>query len=231
MKVTETNLGFLIETGKFIALFGGQKAILGNLTSSYEDFEFIRVKQTHGDKSVLSEDISLDYKIEADGHFTQKSRIALCVSSADCIPVLVYDPQMEFIAAIHAGWRGVANRIVPKTLQQLQALGAKPEFMQVLIGPHIQMQSFEVQTEVRDDILSSIDFAAHQPESLYHKTLSKDKALVDLNQVMKTQLQEAGIAFDNLYNLHLDTLSDHRFHSFRRDKEKSGRQLSFICKP
>jgi copper oxidase (laccase) domain-containing protein len=45
---------------------------------------------------------------------------------------------------------------------------------------------------------------------------------------MKTQLQSCGIAFDNLYNLHIDTFTDPRFHSHRRDKEHAGRQLSFI---
>jgi YfiH family protein len=230
MKVTETNLGFLIETEKFTALFGGQKAALGSLKTSFEEFNFIRVKQTHGDKSVLSADPTLDYQVEADAHFTKAPLTALCVSTADCMPILIYDPKMEFIAAIHAGWRGVVNRIVPKTIEHLKTLGCQPENLQILLGPHIQMNSFEVKYPVRDEILSSIHFVADHPESLYHRNISGEKTLVNLNQVMKTQLQETGIQFDHLYNLYIDTFSDLRFHSFRREKEKAGRQLSFICR-
>lgn len=230
MKVTETNLGFLIETPKITALLGGEKAQILNLKSSYEKWDFIRVKQTHSDIVVHSKDIALDYQVEADSHFTDLSKTAICVSTADCIPVLLYDPQTEIIAAVHAGWRGVANQIVPKTFARLSHSGVRAENIHVIIGPHIQMPSFEVSHEVRNDILSSIDFGATEKESIYHRDLSLEKSLVDLNQVMRTQLQNCGVLFDNLYNLHIDTFIDRRFHSHRRDKEKAGRQLSFICK-
>lgn len=230
MKITETNLGYLIETPKITALLGGEKSQILNLKSSFPDFQFIRVKQTHGDTIVHSHDSRLDYKVEADAHFTRDQKTALCISTADCIPVLIYDPAADLIAAIHAGWRGVASQIVPKILRHLQGLGARISTTQVIVGPHIQIASFEVNDSVRDEILSSIDFGAVAPESIYHKKISHEKSLVDLNQVLRTQLQNSGISFDNLHNLHIDTFVDRRFHSYRRDKELSGRQLSFICK-
>lgn len=230
MKITETNLGFLVETNAFTVLFGGTKALLGNLQASFKDIQFIRVKQTHGDKSVLTNDPALDYKVEADAHFTKCANLGLCISTADCMPVFIYDPTTQYVAGIHAGWRGVANSIVPKTIAQLKSLGGVPEQMYVLVGPHIQMSSFEVDFTVRDEILSSISESATHTESLYHINLNSEKALVDLNQVMKTQLQIAGISFDHLTNLHIDTYTDLRFHSHRREKEKAGRQISFILK-
>lgn len=228
MKITETNFGFLIETNSFLVLFGGKKATLGNLQASFMNTHFVRVKQTHGDKFVRSDDPIADYKIEADAHFTNRSNLGLCISTADCMPIFIYDPTIHFVGAIHAGWRGVANNIVTKTIGQLKALGGSPEKMHVLIGPHIQMNSFEVDITVRDEILSSISESVTISESIYHQNISSEKALVDLNQVMKTQLQSCGIAFDNLSNLHIDTFTDPRFHSHRRDKEHAGRQLSFI---
>ncbi|MBC7371501.1 MAG: polyphenol oxidase family protein, partial [Bdellovibrionaceae bacterium] len=223
MIVTETNLGFKIEAGKYVALFGGKKANLANLQASFENFEFIRIKQTHSDISILSNDSKQDYKIEADGHFTQKTNTALVVSTGDCIPVLMYDPATEYIAAIHSGWRGVANRIVPKTLLTLQRLGCELKNMRILIGPHIQLNSFEVSNDVRDEILHSIQHPVTQSADLYQRTASNEKSFVDLNQVMKTQLQMAGIQFDHVFSLHLDTVTDLRFHSYRRDKQQSGR--------
>ena len=230
MKVTETNLGYLIETPKITAFLGGTKAQILNLKSSFPDFDFIRVKQTHGDTVVHSKDPSLDYKVEADSHFTEKSKMALCISTADCVPVFLYDVKTEMIAGIHAGWRGVAKQIVPKTFKRLQTLGCVAENIHVIIGPHIQMNSFEVSHSVRDEILSSIDFGAIQQDSIYHRNLNHEKALVDLNQVTRTQLQNCGVVLENVYNLHIDTFVDPRFHSHRRDKENAGRQLSFICK-
>lgn len=230
MKVTETNLGFLIETPKFTALLGGQKANLANLQASFSGVDFIRIKQTHSDIVVHSMEPSLDYQVEADAHFTRLPRTALCISTADCIPLLIFDEKTELVASVHAGWRGVANQIVPKTLKTLQGLGASADHLHILVGPHIQMPSFEVSYEVRDAILSSIDFGAVQAESLYHRNLNSEKSLVDLNQVLKTQLENSGLSIDRVYNLSLDTLTDPRFHSHRRDKEKAGRQISFIYK-
>ena len=146
------------------------------------------------------------------------------------MPIFIYDPTTQIITAIHAGWRGVANNIVPKTINELKSLGGIPEQMRVLIGPHIQMSSFEVDFNVRDEILSSISEPVSLSESIYHRDLNPQKSLVDLNQVMKTQLQTSGILFDHLSNLYIDTFTDPRFHSHRREKEKAGRQLSFISK-
>lgn len=230
MKIDETNLGFLIETPKIKVLLGGQKSQILNLKASFPELDLIRVKQNHGDTIVNSSDSSLDYQIEADAHYTQKVKTGLCISTADCIPVFIYDSGTETIAAIHAGWRGVANQIVPKTLKKIFLLGAKAENIQIIIGPHIQRDSFEVDFPVRDQILSTIGFSATEAQSLYHKNISLLKSLVDLNQVMKTQLQNCAIAHENIFNLYIDTFVDLRFHSFRRDKENSGRQLSFICK-
>ncbi len=230
MKVSETNLGYLIETSKITVLLGGLKAQVVNLQASFPNFQFLRIKQTHGDTVVHSKDMALDYKVEADAHFTEIPKTAMCISTADCIPVFIYDSKTEIVAGIHAGWRGVANQIIPKTFERLHTAGCLPENIHVIVGPHIQMNSFEVDYNVRDEILSSIDFGAVHKDSIYHKNINAEKALVDLNQVLRTQLQNCGVAFDNLYNLHIDTFIDPRFHSYRRDKEKSGRQISFICK-
>jgi YfiH family protein len=230
MKLTEMNLGFLLETPKFTALLGGEKAQLHNLKNSFPDYEFIRIKQTHGDTVVHSTDPALDYQNEADSHFTDISKTALCISTADCIPILLYDPRVEIVSAIHAGWRGVAKKIVQKTFMRLQTMGSKFENVQVIIGPHIQMASFEVGYDVRDEILSSINSDARENKNIYYQNTNSGKSLVDLNQVIRTQLQSLGVTFDNLHSLHIDTFVDRKFHSYRRDKENSGRQISFIAK-
>lgn len=227
LNAIETNLGFLIETPKLVVLFGGVKANLVNLQASFPQYEFVRVKQTHGDVVVKSDSLAMDYQVEADAHFTLKKNFGLCIATADCIPLFIYDSVREVIAGVHAGWRGVANRIVPKTISRLIQDGSSAENLQIFLGPHIQQKSFEVSIPVRDELLQS---AQGTSEVGIVQALNEEKSLVDLNRIMRLQLQHSGVPLDHVFDLHLDTFSDLRFHSHRRDKEKAGRQLSFICR-
>lgn len=230
MKVTETNLGFLIEGAGFKALMGGQKANLVNLQASFPEIAFTRVRQTHGVQVFEATGVEMDYQVEADAQFTQTQNLGVCISTADCLPVLFYDSVTGFIGAIHAGWRGVAQQIVPKALQSVFQRGVMPGTLQVFIGPHIQRDSFEVDWEVGDQLLTSIDVSHKDKSGIYFKSLSREKTLIDLGAIMHQQLKMCGIVFDHILDLQIDTKTDPRFHSHRRDREKAGRQLSFIAK-
>ncbi|KHD88031.1 MAG: hypothetical protein OM95_10925 [Bdellovibrio sp. ArHS] len=230
MNLEQTELGYEVRLPHFTIFLGGVNAQLPQLKSFYPDYTFVRVKQIHSDAVVESRDGHLDYQIIADAHYTKEKNLALCVITADCVPALIYDATTDLIAGIHAGWRGVASKIIPKTIEKLVAEGAKPENLHVVIGPHIQKPSFEVGTDVRDQILSSLGPLSPADRAQYFEALPENKSLVDLNQVVRTQLQQAGILPDQVFLLHINTVTDSRFHSYRRDKEKSGRQISFICR-
>lgn len=229
LKLRKTKLGYEIITDHLVCLFGGTESLLPHLKNSYPDFEFIRVKQTHSDIIVQSSDISLDHQVIADSHYTNKKNTALCVATADCIPILVSHKESGYIAAIHAGWRGVANQILMKTIERLRQLGIRPETLEVFIGPHIQVESFQVEIDVRDQILASLRSFGGLQLNDYYQELPSGKFLVDLNSITSTQLQNMGVVNENIINLHIDTVAELDFHSHRRDKEKAGRQLSFIC--
>lgn len=230
MNLEQTELGYEMRTPHFTVFLGGVNAQLTQLKAAYPQYNFVRVKQIHSDAVVESKDVQLDYQTIADAHFTREKNLALCVITADCVPALIFDPTTNLIAGIHAGWRGVASRIIPKTIEKLVAAGAKPQNLHVVVGPHIQKPSFEVGIDVRDQILSSLGPLSPEERALYFETLPDNKALVDLNQVVRTQLQQEGVPADNVFLLHIDTVTDSRFHSYRRDKDKSGRQISFICR-
>jgi len=73
----------------------------------------------------------------------------ICISTADCIPILLYDKQHQAIAAVHAGWRGTVNFIVGHTLERMRAVyGTVGEEVVACIGPGISLESFEVGDEV-----------------------------------------------------------------------------------
>lgn len=230
MNIRKTHLGYEITTPETTMFFGGIESLLPNLKSAYPHFKFTRVKQIHCDVVVESKDDLLDYQQVADAHFSTAKNLALCVITADCVPALFYHQKSGTIAGVHAGWRGVANRILVKTIETLKARGIPASELEVVIGPHIQKNSFEVGLDVRDQILNSLGPLNEEERSMFYESKSDEKALVDLNLIVKAQLQSEGITADHIFDLHIDTVSDPFFHSYRRDKEKAGRQVSFICR-
>lgn len=227
LNVTETKLGIEVKTPSITVFFGGVDSQLPNLKAAYPHLKFLRLKQIHSDAVIESNSVDLDYQVLGDAHFTNKD-LTLCVVTADCVPAFIYDPKRSVIAGIHAGWRGVASRIIPKTIAKLKEEGSNPADLEVVIGPHIQKQSFEVEFDVRDQIMSSIGPLTLEERVLYTEKISDKKALVDLDKIVKKQIQDEGLSLEKLFTLNIDTVTDLRFHSYRRDKEKSGRQISFI---
>lgn len=233
MNLTETKFGFLIETEKVLMLFGGVEGNYKNICENWPQFKFKRIKQTHSDICIETDLQTPDYSIEADAHFTQDHELGVCISTADCVPVLIYDSMTESVLAIHAGWRGVANEIIPKSIEALFIRGAQPSSLSIAIGPHIQKESFEVDLDVRDQILATLHDPELAQDVAFSQTLEKDgktKAMVDINAVVKQQLALHHIQPDQVFDLHINTVTDLRFHSHRRDRERSGRQLSFILR-
>lgn len=230
MQVENTPLGFEIRTPQITVFLGGRKAQLPALAEAYPQFSLVRVKQIHSNVVVQSSDPGLDYQVLADAHFTDQKLLALCIITADCLPIFFYDTKTSLIAGVHAGWRGVASRIIPGTLEALSGQGVDVTNLSVIIGPHIQRASFEVGNDVKDQILNSLGPMSRDERSLYFDSLPDSKSLVDLNMVVRTQLQQSNINFDNVFNLQMDTVTNKDFHSYRRDRENSGRQISFISR-
>lgn len=84
-----------------------------------------------------------------DALMTNVGRVCIGVSTADCIPVLLYDPEHQAVCAIHAGWRGTVQRIVEVAVKQMmKAYGSRPQHLRAQIGPGISLDSFEVGDEV-----------------------------------------------------------------------------------
>lgn len=215
-------------------VFWGQKGVtIDWLKSQFPQYQFIRARQIHGDHSVLVNGSSDDLAHQADGLITQHSQLALCSITADCVPVLIYSAHSKMIAAIHAGWRGVANRIVPKTIQTMTDLGAKPDQVLVWIGPHIQQASFEVQEDVKDQILLSLKTPLHHDtHSCYEESTfvqpKLNKYHVNLSKVLIEQLCQLGVIPRQIQISNQDTKSNEKFCSARREPSDPARQISFI---
>jgi YfiH family protein len=200
---------------------GKKNSDIDFLKTKYPHLLFKRVRQTHGKRVVHTSLHSIDFAQEADAHYTSEKNLGLCISTADCIPALIYHENPRWIAAIHAGWRGVENQILKATVQQLLRLNCRPEDMKILVGAHIQKQSFEVEADVKDKLIK-----ISKPE--FADQISDQKYLVDLHRIFEFQMKSLGINLNNVTWEKIDTVTSPEHHSFRRDKENSGRMLSFI---
>lgn len=145
---------------------------------------------------------------EADALVTRTPGLWLAVKTADCLPLLVVDLGQRQVAAIHAGWRGTADRIVEKTLTMMKA---DPTQLRVAIGPGIGACCFEVGPEVA---------------ARFGRT---GRTCVDLAQTCFDQLCAFGIPARFISRSTACTRCEEAdFHSFRRDHESAGRMFSAI---
>lgn len=158
-----------------------------------------------------------------DALVTSLPRHCICVSTADCIPVLCYDRRQKVAAAIHAGWRGTAGRIVGKTLQAMNtAYGCKGEDIVAFIGPGISVDAFEVGDEV---------YEAFRTEGfdMQKIALRKKKWHIDLWEANRLQLMAGGVSTKRIELAGICTYRNHEdFFSARRLGINSGRILSGI---
>lgn len=188
------------------------------------------VKQVHKDKLVWIDRFEKRAQ-EADGLATTCPDLPIGVFSADCTPVLLValkNGKPISIAAIHAGWRGTALKIVEKSFSSF-AQKTQAENYLAAIGPCISKESFEVGQEVIDA------FPDAERAGLAHFLRmegEKRKYLMDLGGENLQQLKnaaalaKASLQIDFLE--HCTFKEGYRYHSFRRDREKAGRILSFL---
>ena len=161
-----------------------------------------------------------------DALMTKLPGYCLCISTADCIPILLYDRKNQAIAAVHAGWRGTVNNLLQKTLTKMQLLyGTKGEDILACIGPGISLASFEVGEEVYEAFRSK-DFPMHEI-SQWNDVSQKHH--IDLWQANCLQLTHFGVPTEQIEISGICTYIHYRdFFSARRLGIKSGRILSGI---
>ena len=197
-----------------------------------EDERLILPHQTHGtevveiDKAFLSLDAaSRAQSLHAvDAIFTREKAICIGVSTADCIPVLLYDEKSGAVAAIHAGWRGTVAGIVAKTLRAMkERYGTDFSSAKAVIAPGISLDSFEVGDEVYDAFREA-SFPMEQIARRYG-----EKWHIDLPAANRLQLIAGGLSSENILLSGVCTFVSHDiFFSARRLGIKSGRIFNAI---
>ncbi len=159
--------------------------------------------------------------IEADAVWTTLKNQPCIVMTADCLPVLVTDKQGSFVCAVHAGWRGLCDGIIEKSIYSIsRELKTDPEQLLVWLGPCIGKDAFAVGDEVR------AEFIAENEQAICAFTPYQDRWLADLHKLARLRLAPLNIA-EITASGHCTFSEPELFYSYRRDG-KTGRMATVI---
>ena len=187
--------------------------------------ELVIPRQTHTTNVRVITGVPVEEELqEVDAVVTDLTGYCLCVSTADCVPVLLYDTEKKIIAAIHAGWRGTVGCIVEKALDVMKTeYGTQGENVVACIGPSISLEAFEV----GDEVYAAFADAGFDMERIARRY---EKWHLDLWEANRLQLLAKGVKEENIEVAGICTYNRcDDFFSARRLGIKSGRILSGIC--
>ena len=172
----------------------------------------IFLKQVHGTHVVRLEATSVD-GLEADACITRAPNLACTIMVADCLPLLLTDESGQVVAAAHAGWRGLAQGVLEKTVHAVCAAAqVPPSHVLVWLGPCIGPEAFEVGQDVREALMAPDFFKPHHVHA--------QKWLADLAGVARARLLAMGvnsIAGNDSTTPWCTVSQPSRLFSFRRD--------------
>ncbi|WP_438997120.1 peptidoglycan editing factor PgeF [Candidatus Puniceispirillum sp.] len=187
------------------------------------------LRQCHSADAVLvTSDQDAHQRPDADAHVTAIAEYGLAILTADCTPILFADRQAGVIGAAHAGWRGACGGVLEATVNRMCKAGATRDNITALIGPCIRQHSYQVGSDLRDEVLASTDeavvfFATDQEPGKYR---------FDLAGYVAMRLESCGIGA--IHDCLRDTYSEseqffsHRFATHAGDSD-SGRLISVIA--
>jgi hypothetical protein len=176
----------------------------------------VQPRQVHS--ADIKDAASLNGNDACDGLLSNQAKRLLAISVADCVPILLASKSGNIVAAVHAGWRGSANKILSNAVNKMRIdFGAKPEDILAWIGPSASACCYEVGQEV------AVRFAS--PEVRFDGA----RQYLNLKLANRNQLLDSGLDASNI-EIHAGCTicESETFHSFRRDGSRSGRMLAVI---
>ena len=172
---------------------------------------------------LLSEDIRRSVVEGIDALITDVREVCIGVSTADCIPIIIYDPEHHAAGVVHSGWRGTVADIVGHAVQSMAvSYHSRPEVMKAVIGPGISLDHFEVGDEVYDQFAE----AGYPMDRIARRD---DKWHIDLWACCRLQLEALGVSPDHIQTAGICTYAHSAdFFSARKLTVRSGRILTGI---
>jgi YfiH family protein len=193
---------------------GGPQAVRSRLRELMPACRTVCLRQVHSDSIVQADEVEDGLFPEADGVVSSDGAVALCIRTADCVPVLMWDDHAGVIGAVHAGWRGLALGIVGKAVNALRSMGCSS--VHVGLGPSIGPCCYEVGPDVT---------AALGVEPVRSR---RNLPSVDLHAVARSQAAAAGVLPECIHEVNACTCCTPSYFSYRRQGPASGRNISVI---
>ncbi|VBB48210.1 conserved hypothetical protein [uncultured Paludibacter sp.] len=188
--------------------------------------------QTHSDEIIVIDEDFLTKTRETqqfllygkDGLITKISDIYIGVTTADCVPILIYDPKQKAVAAVHAGWRGTCSKILSKTIEKMQSeFNSHPDDLFAVFGPSISVDVYNVGNELVDEFQKT----GFDTKEIFQ--LKDGKYHLDLWKANRNLLLEKGLKKENIeISGHCTFSEPDKFFSARKLGIKSGRMISVI---
>ena len=232
-----------LSSGIMLGLLGAESSLRHAFATKYlkderslsralnlEGIPVVSVRQLHGDGVLVLDRPEADWNaaqkkiaqaenVEGyDAIVTNQSKVILAVRTADCLPVLIFDPERRVIAAVHSGWRGTLREVVPKTVRCMaDRFSCRPSAMIVGIGPSIQACCFEVGEMVLAPLSARYSYWQEVAKEIGGK-----KAMLNLQELVRRQLLKLGIPENRIETVQACTRCEpERFVSYRRDGKKA----------
>jgi YfiH family protein len=215
------------------------KQIHGNLVLTPQEIKDIVNQLNYPHKLAEADAVISDYAplkdlLRVTHTPTDRSRVSVWAASADCTPILIGDLATGQVCAIHAGWRGTAQKIVPQAIARFLEFGSKKSALRVAIGPAISGKMYQVDEKVAIEVIQSImpDSANFSPKTILtelkqfpHAPILDDersgKVRLDVPRVNQLQLEQLGIAPEQIAIAPYCTFEEKNlFFSYRRTGEK-----------
>lgn len=213
---------FSLEHGDKNQVLANKKRIARVLHIDWQ--RIFSLHQIHGSKiKIINQKKKFQKEEEADALITNKNGVFLMIKTADCFPVLMFDPKQKVVAAVHVGWRGAMEKIfIIALLKMINKFGSQPADILVAIGSGISSCCFKHKNLVQNKL------PEWQP---YIKKEKNGFQSLNLLNFIKDQLVEAGVQKNNIESLNICTNCDKRFFSHFRSLQKNepeGRFASLI---
>lgn len=202
-----------------------------NVSQSLKNREFLKNKfklkkmitpsQRHTDNIKIAS-LNCDDYDNCDGLILKEKELGIFLNFADCTPLLFYDERNNTGAISHAGWRGTAQKIGPKTVEIMKnEFNSNPKNIIVLIGPCICFECFETGDEVIEELSETVS----EPDKFIKK--KNNKYYADLKGINKAQLNECGVLKIDVAP-YCTCCNNDTFYSYRMENKTTNRMSAFL---
>jgi len=187
----------------------------------------ITLNQKHTNQVVhFKNETSVENKLTADAIVSEVKNVGIGILTADCAPILFYDPKRKIIGCAHSGWKGALNGIIKNTVEKFNELNSNNKDLIAVVGPCIGKKSYKVKEDFFNKFISQ-----ENNNEIFFEKIDNKKFLFDLRGFINQEILKSGI--ENVENLEMDTFSQKEFfYSYRRsqlNKENDyGRCISVI---